>query len=572
MSWFDNISKGADSVMDWMGGGKKGGGGGEAKQAPAAAAVAGGAHEAPAAEKSPWGESSWAKATGLAPWAKALGAGQGPEQDPSKGGTMASRVDHQLLTGYGTRERPKGGDSAGDIVSGDGQFRRNTIEGDKKVTGFGRDTEKGGFKTPEYNSWSANGRSFGNRTEDVEADELGSKGKATAAPTVWQPSLDKIGNSDRDKPGYDPRSTGYNNRSGVLTKDDAGSKIDDQKKSGQGGGYSDGGSFRSSKGGSFSGRTGLGAEKYNSETGKMEADPTGKFTTGHNGKGSMGIAGWEGQWGAEEKGGWRATAMSENKQHSATAEAGWVASGGASGSYGLDTAKGAYAQGGFGGKVGAYAQADADTKTSAVKVGGVDYDMGAGVHGEAFVGAKAGASGEIGLGPDFIGAKGNIGAFAGFEAAGDLHANLGPLGAKAGGSVMAGAGIGAEGDLSYKDGKFHVGGKMFAALGYGGALSADMTIDVGAMGRSAHALGSAAGTAMYNGGAAAGTAIYNGGAAAGTAIYNGGAAAGTAIYNGGAAAGTAIYNGGAAAAEGIGNAANATWNAGASAVSSVLSW
>ncbi len=534
MSWFDNIKQGAGSVMDWMGGSK----GGAAKQAPAAAAggagasADGGAH---AAGGSAWGESSWAKATGLAPWAKALGAGQGPAAAPSTA--------------------PTGGNSFDEIRKGNGDFKSSDVEGYKKVTGFGRDTEKGGFKTPEYNSWSTTGSSYGNRKDDLDkhAEKAGLEpGRATEGvpPTVWQPSLDKIGNSDPKKPGYDPRSTGHNNRSGVLSKDDASSKIDEQKAAGTGGGYSDAGSFRSSKYGSYSGTTGLAAEKWDDKAGKMVADPNAKFTTGHSGKGSMGIAGWEGQWGAEEKGGVRATAMSENKQHSASAEAGWVASGGASGSYGLDSAKGAYAQGGIGGKVGAYAQADADTKTSSVKVGGVDYDMGAGVHGEAFVGAKAGASGEIGFGPDFMGAKGNIGAFVGAEAAGDVHGNLGPLGAKAGGSVMAGAGIGAEGDLSYKDGKFHVGGKMFAALGYGGALSADLTVDVGAMGRSAHALGSAA---------------VDGISTAGTA-------AGNAIYNGGAAAGNAIYNGGAYAAQGVSNAATSTWNAGASAVSSVLSW
>jgi hypothetical protein len=491
MSWFDNIREGASSVASWMGGGK--GGGAAAKQAaPAAAAktdTAGGGKEAAGG----WGDSGWAKATGLSPWAKALGVGQGG------GGAGAPAAAPSV-----------GGNSAKDIATGKGDFKSNKVEGGLKKEGFGRD-EKGGFKTPEYNNWSTKGTSYGNRKGDLDDTEEGKKDrKASGAPTVWQPSLDKIGT----------QGDGYNKQTGVLSKSSAEEQVDKTGAS-----YSDAGSFRSSKYGSYSGGTGLAAEKG--------ADN--KFSMNHNGKGSMGIAGWEGQWGAEEKGGVRATAMSANKQHSASAEAGWVASGGASGSYGLDTAKGAYAQGGVGGKIGGYASADADTKTSAVKIGGVDYDMGAGVHGEAFVGAKAGASGEIGLGPDFIGAKGNIGAFAGAEAAGDVHANLGPLGAKAGGSVMAGAGIGAEGDLSYKDGKFHVGGKMFAALGYGGSLSADLTIDVGAMGRSAYALGESAVEGISD-------------------------------------AGTAIYNGGAAAVEGIGDAASATWNAGASAVSSVLSW
>ncbi len=540
MSWFDSISEGAGSVMNWFRGG--GGGGGAAPaHAPAPAAAGGGAGGAAAAPaESHWGESAWAKATGLAPWAKMLGVGQGPEADPSKGGTMESRIDHQLLTGYGTKARPTGGDSASDIVHGKGDFRSNEIEGDKKVTGFGRDS-KGGFKTPEYNNWSAKGKSFGNREDDVVDDELGKKGKATGAPTVWQPSLDKIGNSDPNSSSYDPRSTGYNIKSGVLDKDSAA-----EKAKADGADYNDSGSFRSSKYGSYSGTTGLASQKWDPEKKMMVDDPNAKFTVGHNGKGSMGIAGWEGQWGAEEKGGWRATHASKDGNTTASAEAGWVASGGASGSYGLDTAKGLNAQAGIGGKAGVYAQGDADTKTDSVKVGGVDYNAGIGVHGDTFAGVKAGASGQIGLGPDFIGAKGDIGAFAGAEAAADVHGNLGPLGAKAGGSLMAGAGIGAEGDISYKDGKFHVGGKMFAALGYGGSLSGDITIDVGAMGRSAYQFGSDAVDAV--------------GDAASTA------------YDYGSQAVSAIGNAGSAAISTVGNVASGAYDLGASAVSSVLSW
>ncbi len=451
---------------------------------------------------------------------------------------METRVDHALLTGADengkpTRERPTGGDSARDILTGNGDFRSNPLASgwNKKVTGFGRD-DAGGFKTPEYNKWATSGRTYGNRKEDIENDELGKLKKQTSAPKVWQPSLDKIGNSDPTKPGYDPRSTGYNERSGVLSKSDAAAKV---KETGEA--YSESGSFSSSKYGSYSGYTGMAAQKY--KDGELVQDPQGKFKIGHSGKGSMGIAGWEGQYGFEEKGGWRTTGVSKDGMTTHQAEAGYVASGGASGSYGLDTAKGAYAEGGVGGKVGVYAQGDVDTKTKLGTLGGVDYDAGIGLHGDTFLGAKAGASGQIGLGPDFIGAKGDIGAFAGFEAAGDVHGNLGPLGAKAGGSLMAGAGIGAEGDISYKDGKFHVGGKMFAALGYGGSLSADLTIDVGAAGRT----------------------IYN----AGSAVVSG-------IGNAGSAVISTVGNVGSAVVSGIGNAGTAVWNAGGSAVSAVLSW
>ncbi len=545
MSWFDGISDGASSVMNWFRGGS-GGGGNAAPAQTAAPAPAAGGGGAGAPAQSYWGESAWAKATGLAPWAKMLGVGQAPEKDYSKGGTLESRMDNAALTGYEQKlPRPKGGDTASDLWNKKGNFSKNDVVGTKKTQGFGMD-DKGGFKLPEYNNWSATGRTFGNRKDDVEANILGKEGKdtrvkASKAPTVWQPSLDKIGNGDPTKAGYDPRSSGYNNKSGVLDKSDAGAKA-----KADGADYNDSGSFRSSKYGSYSGRTGLAGQKWDPVKGEMVADPQAKFKVGHNGNGSMGIAGYEGQWGAEEKGGWRATHASKDGLDSASAEAGWVASGGASGSFGLDSAKGLNAQGGIGGKAGVYAQGDADTKTNSVKVGGVDYNAGVGVHGDAFAGVKAGASGQIGAGPGFFGAKGDIGAFAGAEAAGDVHGNLGPLGAKAGGSVMAGAGIGAEGDISYSEGKFHVGGKMFAALGYGGSLSADMTIDVGAMGRSAYQFGSDAVDAV------------------------GGLA--NDAYDVGANVISGIGNAGSAALSTAGNIAGGAYDLGASAVSSVLSW
>src|SRR5262249_48897991 len=157
---------------------------------------------------------------------------------------------------------------------------------------------------------------------------------------------------------------------------------------------------------------------------------------------------------------------------SASAETGTVVSGGASVSAGINSEKGIYAQAGVGGKAGLYGQADADAKTESVNFMGQKWDAGIGAHADAFFGAKAGASGEIGFGPEFMGAKGSIGAFAGAEGSVDVHGNLGPLGAKLGASGMAGAGIGADGDISYKDGKFHIGGKLFACLGDGGSLAA----------------------------------------------------------------------------------------------------
>ena len=482
MGWFDNIKQGAGKVADWMGGGGKG------QQAPAAAAPAAPAAKQEPAKEQGWGDSWWAKATGLSPWAKALGAGQTPADPKAAAKPTSGPGSAGTSGGKGVVQSGK------DLFNGKGNFQKKEGEGtwkDPKKQGFGRD-EKGGFKAPEYQKWKAApwSKSYGNRESDHEVDKDGKKvdkTKIDGAPKVWQPSLDKIGN---DK---DPRSSGYHDKSGVLTRDDAKEQVE---KSGQA--YSQSGSFSSTKYGSYSGGTGLASQEVDPKTGKLVDKADNKFTVGHNGKGSMGIAGWEGQWGAEAKTGWRSTGVSADGNTTHQAEAGLVASGGASGSYGLDTAKGAYAQGGVGGKVGAYAQADWDTQG---KIAGMDAK--AGVHGDAFLGAKAGASGEIGLGPDFIGAKGDIGAFVGAELQGDVHGSLGPVGAKAGGSLMAGAGIGAEGDLSYKDGKFHVGGKMFAALGYGGALSADITIDVGAIGRGISDAGSAIASGAANLGNAA---------------------------------------------------------------------
>ncbi len=513
MSWFDNLMHG-----DWFTGGAR-------PSAPESKAAT------PAAPSEPfWGDSAWAKATGIAPWARMLGGGGAPSHaDPSKTEDWDRLVDHQKLTGYGTRELPAHGANAGDIARGDWHTRANSIEGEKKVTGFERD-EKGGFKTPEYNRWKATGTSWGNSEEDVNNHALERKTKVSGMPTIFQPALDKIGNGDPTKSGYDPRSSGYNVKSGPLDKDAAA-----EKAKADGADYNDSGSFRASKYGSYSGNTGLQSQKWDPEKKMMVNDPSAKFTVTHGGKGSAGIAGWEGQWGAEEKGGWRATHVSKDGNTSASAEAGLVANAGASGAYGFDTSKGLYAQGGVGAKAGAYAQADADLKSDPLTLGGVDFDAGIGVHGDLFLGAKAGMNGQVGFGPDFWGAKGDIGAMAGAELNGDVHGNFGPVAGKVGGSLIAGAGIGAEGDISYKDGKFHVGGKMYAALGVGGSLSGDVTIDVGAMGKAAYPFGEEMVEGMGD------------------------------VFGD-------AYDMGANAASGIASTASDVYDVGASAISSVLSW
>ncbi len=454
-------------------------------------ATASPAAPAPSAAKDPnepfWGDSAWAKAVGLAPWARFL---EGPKDPMSGKQTMQSIDEHLRLTGYGRWDRPTGGATIDEFKAGHSDMRKNQIVGDKKVTGFGLD-EKGGFKTPEYNKWSAKGKTYGNRESDVVNSELQRKQKVSAAPTVWQPKLDKIGNGDPTKPGYDPRSSGHNDKSGVLDRGAAAEKAKADNAD-----YNDSGSFRASKYGSYSGRTGMDSRKWDPVKKEMVWDPNAKFTTTHSGKGSMGITGWEGQWGAEEKGGWRATHASKDGNTTAAAEAGVEASGGANGSYGLDTSKGAFIQGGIAGRIGAFAQADVDKKMEMGKLGGVDYNWGLGAHGEVHAGAKGGASGSLAIGPEHTGAKFDIGAFFGAELAGDLHGNLGPVSGRLNGSLMAGAGAGVDGDISYKDGKFHVGGKMFAGVGVGGSLGGDLTVDVGAVTRSAQGIGSDAADGM----------------------------------------------------------------------------
>src|SRR5688500_18071171 len=144
---------------------------------------------------------------------------------------------------------------------------------------------------------------------------------------------------------------------------------------------------------------------------------------------------------------------------------------------------------------------------------------------------------------------------------------------------MAGAGIGADGELSYKDGKLRFGGKMFAALGYGGSLSGDVTLDVGAAGRAAYGLGesavngiaSAGSTALDYGGKAV-NAIGDTASNVGNAALAYGGKAVNAIGNTASTVGNAAMDYGWRAVNAVGNAGSAAMNAGGRAVSAVLSW
>jgi hypothetical protein len=420
------------------------------------------------------GNTDFGKATGLAPYMKMLGMG-GPAAPPETRMATPSEVS-DAATGH--------------IAVPGGPTRYSTaVVDDHSSNGFEKitnaDGTSGGYKMPTVSHYDALfGTSGGNRESDIAARDEPVK---AAMPEIYQPDLSNI---PRVTEGVKRDENGY----GHFAEHAYGSAIDGYKADGT-------------------------VDPDYSPWGKTKFDPA-------TGKGSTSIYSRGAQAGYEEKEGYRATAISADKNSVATAEAGLVVSGGASGSVGLDTEKGLYATGGVGGKIGGYAQGDASTKTDSVTVGGQKYDAGIGVHGETFAGAKAGLGATVGIGPDFVGAKGNIGAFIGAEAAADVHGNLGPVAGKLGASGMVGAGIGADGDISYKDGKFHMGGKMFAALGYGGSLSGDVTIDVGKIGKSIYNMAPGAIDAIGSGASAVGGALSSGASAVGgaaTSLYNGAA-------------------------------------------------
>src|SRR5687768_15655806 len=171
MSWFDNISNGAGNLVDWFRGSRggdaaAGGGGGGGAAAPAAAGPDTG-----------WGNGGLAKATGLSPWVKVLGVGQGnsPAADPASGGGKA--------TSNGVE-----------------------FDSDEASKSFGR-SDKGGFNMPQRQNWDISGKSYGNLDSQADADSKGEKVKM-GAPGVWQPDLSKIPRTTTGVPGLKDPVTG----------------------------------------------------------------------------------------------------------------------------------------------------------------------------------------------------------------------------------------------------------------------------------------------------------------------------------------------------------------------------
>lgn len=135
------------------------------------------------------------------------------------------------------------------------------------------------------------------------------------------------------------------------------------------------------------------------------------------------------------------------------------------------SAAGGITQEGIRGEANAFAGAEASAKGTA--------DAGpVGVYGraETKAGAEAGVSAGVGLDGVQAGAE----AFAGAKAGAGAGADVGGIGA--GATVEGWAGIGAEADATLgkgTDGKWHIGAKMGVAVGLGGEVGFEATIDPG---------------------------------------------------------------------------------------------
>ncbi|MBT2544568.1 hypothetical protein J7E99_28675 [Streptomyces sp. ISL-44] len=143
---------------------------------------------------------------------------------------------------------------------------------------------------------------------------------------------------------------------------------------------------------------------------------------------------------------------------------------------------------------GLVGKAEASAGIRALNEGRIEYGhVGGYGRVEGFAGGEAGVS--AGVGPEglnagakaFAGAKGSV-------AGGGEVAGIG-----AGGTAEGWAGVGAEAKVTFgkgDDGKFHIGGKAGAALGFGGSVGAEFTFDpdkfTNAAGDAADAVGDAA--------------------------------------------------------------------------------
>jgi hypothetical protein len=102
----------------------------------------------------------------------------------------------------------------------------------------------------------------------------------------------------------------------------------------------------------------------------------------------------------------------------------------------------------------------------------------AGVSGsaEGMIGAKAEAQGTVG----WLGAQGSVDAFAGAKVSAEGSAEVAGIGAGVHGEAWAGVGAHASGQFGMgDDGKFHVGASLGVAVGVGGKVGFDVSVDPG---------------------------------------------------------------------------------------------
>jgi hypothetical protein len=104
--------------------------------------------------------------------------------------------------------------------------------------------------------------------------------------------------------------------------------------------------------------------------------------------------------------------------------------------------------------------------------------MGVKGDAQAFVGAKASADGTVG----WTGAQGSAEAFIGARVEGNASAEVAGVTAGVHGEAWAGAGAQASGQFGMgDDGKFHVGASVGIGLGIGGKVGADFSVDPAAV-------------------------------------------------------------------------------------------
>ena len=133
-------------------------------------------------------------------------------------------------------------------------------------------------------------------------------------------------------------------------------------------------------------------------------------------------------------------------------------------------------------QAGAFADASA---SQCGQVGNVDIENYA--QGETFVGSEAGV--EAGVSNNGLGLGAN--AFTGGRATGTIGTEIGPAGAAATGEAWSGLGAEAGVNLTMDDGKLTLGGELGAALGVGGKLGAEITLDTKPIGQAAKKVGQA---------------------------------------------------------------------------------